>query len=185
MSYSLEEQEALVRAARPSMLSMKLNGPRYMLVYAASACCGASDDVPSDRDTMEVSTDLGRMEFMKIASLKGQVGVRNSTPYVATSVHRSKNFSWCAGCEAYILRNGVGEGYIMQSYSQYIDSDMSTGALRTLGSRLLLPAGWTYTAVNLTSDFTYAAVIADVLTDEFENSYTRMYRPDCAQCRPP
>jgi len=179
-----DDPEALVRAERPAMLSMKLNGPRYFLTYEGTPCCGAGETTPNlmEAPRMEVEG----IQFIAVASLEEQVAVGPPTPYASTSVTRNQNFTWCAGCETYQLTDASGDTWIMQSFSQYVDPEMDVASLRTLGERLVtLPPGWTYAAVNLTSDFSYAAVVADVLFDDYENAYTKMYRPGCETCAPP
>ena len=104
--------------------------------------------------------------------------------YQVVPVNHSKSFTWCGGCETYQLTDANGESYIMQSYSQRIDPSLTETDLPNLGSRLNLPDGWSYAAVTLDADFVFAGMIASVVSDEYENAYTKMYRPDCEVCAP-
>ena len=70
----------------------------------------------------------------------------------------------------------------MQLMSQYVDRDMDLERLRTLGSRLALPEGWSYAAVKLITDFVFVSSIASVLNDDFENACTKIHRLHCEQC---
>ena len=72
----------------------------------------------------------------------------------------------------------------MQSYSQIVDPSLSAADLPTLGSRLSLPAGWSFSVVQLSADFQFTGVLATVIQDNLENSYTKMYRADCVACGP-
>ena len=47
--------------------------------------------------------------------------------------------------------------YLMQSYSQIRDPELSIGQLRSLGDRLDLPQGWTYRSRRLKRDLTLHA----------------------------
>ena len=103
--------------------------------------------------------------------------------YTITSVERNTNFTWCGGCEVYLLKDTTsGDEYIMQSYSQYVDPSLNVTDLANLGSRLDLPQGWIYESIILPKDVSYASKIADVITDDFENAYTKLYREGCETC---
>lgn len=67
-----------------------------------------------------------------------------------------------------------GTTYIMQSYSLIKDPTPTEESLRTLGSRLKLPAGWSYGARQLEQEVSFAVQgKAHLIQDEFENSYQR------------
>ena len=59
LTESSEERDALVRAERPNMISMKLNGPRYMIIYSAILCCGVLSELPSAAVTKANRNDSG------------------------------------------------------------------------------------------------------------------------------
>jgi hypothetical protein len=62
----------------------------------------------------------------------------------------------------------------MQSYAQIVDPALGEEALPTLGSRLALPAGWTYRARKLEQDLVVSTPgQATVLQDELQNTYSR------------
>jgi hypothetical protein len=62
----------------------------------------------------------------------------------------------------------------MQSYSQIKDPTETIADLPTLGARLTLPAGWTYTVRKLRRDLVLAAHgRATVVQDELLNTYQR------------
>ena len=67
----------------------------------------------------------------------------------------------------------------MQTYSQITDPTLTQADLPGLGSRLTLPAGWTYRARTLTKPLVVAttANAAHVLQDNFENSYSMETSP--------
>jgi hypothetical protein len=62
--------------------------------------------------------------------------------------------------------------YLMQAYSQIVDPTLTLGALRTLGSRLKLPAGWSYRTRKLRHDRSLrTAGDATIVQDELMNTY--------------
>ena len=77
-----------------------------------------------------------------------------------------------------------GFTWIMQSYSQRIDPQLTLADLASLGTRLNLPASWSYANVTLESDFTFAGYEVYVAVDDFDNAYTRMHHPECETCAP-
>jgi hypothetical protein len=62
----------------------------------------------------------------------------------------------------------------MQAFSQQVDPTIDESSLESLGERLALPEGWTYTAETLDEDLVVDTmnVEARVLQDEFQNSYS-------------
>ncbi|MEY3132736.1 MAG: hypothetical protein RLZ29_1073, partial [Actinomycetota bacterium] len=66
---------------------------------------------------------------------------------------------------------------VMQALCMGVDASMSEASLASLGSRLSLPAGWTYRSRVLEHELVVdtTASLATVLQDEFENSYTLPY----------
>jgi len=65
----------------------------------------------------------------------------------------------------------------MQALCIGVDPSITEAALPTLGSRLSLPAGWSYRTRILDEELVVdtTATVATVLQDEFENSYTLPY----------
>ncbi len=53
-----------------------------------------------------------------------------------------------------------GSTYVMQSYSQIIDPNLSIGQLKSLGDRLNLPQGWSYRSRVLKKDLFLKAKVA-------------------------
>ena len=72
-----------------------------------------------------------------------------------------------------MLEDPSGKCFIMQSYSQKIDTNLQLEELETLGSRLNLPAGWSYKAVIIEEDFALETQngLAELVSDELENAY--------------
>jgi hypothetical protein len=98
----------------------------------------------------------------------------NPAPYTANQVNRHTVFTFDAGEEVYELLDAAFRRWVMQTWSQIVDPNLSRADLPGLGERLDLPDGWTYQSRVLTSplriDTTTHA--AQVLQDDLANSYS-------------
>jgi hypothetical protein len=105
-------------------------------------------------------------------------GVPGLAPYTETTVLRKNTFTWSRHHRVYELVSPDGSVYVMQAYSQIVDPTLTLSALRGLGSRLQLPAGWTYRTRKLRHDLSLrTAGDAIVLQDELMNTYQLERRP--------
>ena len=75
----------------------------------------------------------------------------NPAPYTANQVHRHTVFTFDAGEEVYELHDPALRRWVMQTWSQIVDPNLSRADLPGLGERLELPEGWTYQTRTLTS----------------------------------
>ena len=79
------------------------------------------------------------------------------------------------------LTNPDGKVYVMQAMALYVDPAQTLESLHSLGDRLALPAGWTFStrvsdqALRLLSS---EDGVATVCQDEFANTYQRIDRTD-------
>ena len=65
-----------------------------------------------------------------------------------------------------------GDRYVMQSYAQIRDPELTLRKLRSLGRRLELPAGWRYRTRRLRRDLALAARgEATIVQDDLQNTY--------------
>ena len=96
------------------------------------------------------------------------------TPYVAHSVDRKASFTYATGRQIHELTDPHGAVYVMQSWSQQIDPTLGANDLATLGHRLTVPQGWTYTSRTLTTPLVVQTTgqVAHVLMDALGNSYS-------------
>jgi hypothetical protein len=94
--------------------------------------------------------------------------------YVPNEVQRDTVYTYKAGKPVYELTSPEGDVYIMQSYAQIKDKDLTIDDLASLASRLSLPEGWTYTTRALTEDYELVTNgLAYVINDDLYNSYQR------------
>ncbi len=148
-------------------MSAKLNGPRHM-VFDASVASGAS----ADGDIF----DFGGIEMKRRATVEMSLfGDRpGSEPYAPTEVERQTIFTFDAGKPVFELTSADGEVYIMQSYAQIVDPTLDYSDLATLGARLSLPEGWSFSTRVLDEEIRLdSGGLAFVIQDDLLNSYQR------------
>lgn len=151
-------------AAELGAVFVKLNGPRHWVLDGLGTKVAPVEPVLREFNgllTRRIATiDLGQNP--------------QSVPYTERHVDRGAVFFWDAGKPVYELVNPDGVAYVMQARCIGVDPNMTEESLTGLGSRLALPAGWSYRVRNLESELVVDTTgrVATVLQDEFENSYT-------------
>jgi len=98
-------------------------------------------------------------------------------PYEEQSFRRVTQCVFNKGSEVYELISPE-HTYIMQSYSQMIDTTMTDSLLSHLQEKLKLPEGWQFKTLKLEDDMiltTSETAEAYVTQDEFQNTYQRIY----------
>ena len=142
------------------------NGPRYWLM----------NSITKVQEGTPTTAVLGGIKMAKYAtvkvSLKDLAG--ESAPYVAHEVNRNAAFHFNAGRTVYELTNTKGQHWVMQTFSQQVDPSLTEAQLATLGPKLNLPTGWTYSSRVLTKplDVQTVGVLAHVIQDPLGNSYS-------------
>lgn len=148
-----------------------LNGPRFWVL-----------DLIVPRGTTaepgEVETAFfGDIEMRLVASVTtSESAVQGEGAYSTNRVSRDTVFHYNAGRRIYELMAPDGQRYMMQSFSQFVDTDLQLEDLVTLNSRLSLPDGWSFASRILEEPFELQTVdgIAEVITDDFSNTYQRI-----------
>jgi hypothetical protein len=139
-----------------------LNGPRYWLMNSIEKASQAPRMVKN----------FGGIDMLLQATVL--LSAMDPAPYTANQVHRHTVFTFDAGEEIYELHDPALRRWVMQTWSQIVDPNLSRADLPGLGDRLQLPEGWTYQSRKLTSplqiDTTTHA--AQVLQDDLRNSYS-------------
>jgi len=141
------------------------NGPRYW----------AMDSVKKSDMTEVFMKSFGGMEMNRYASVYvGTSPADLMLPYSPHAVNRKAAFTFNAGSTVFMLHDAEGKTYVMQSWSQQVDSALGEKDLLTLADRLQLPDGWTYDYNTLDDDFVVEtrAEDAQVLGDDLRNSYS-------------
>src|SRR3954462_14924311 len=137
-----------------------LNGPRHFLMDSATASTGRVCSFHGKR--------MRKVATISIHSLAELV----QTPYTDRTITRTNTWRWRAGRTVFELVAPGGDTYVMQSYAQIKDPSLRWSALRALGKRLALPAGWRYRARKLKRPLVLRAKgSATILQDELQNTY--------------
>jgi hypothetical protein len=144
-----------------------LNGPRYWTMDEIQAAGNTVNDVKESFGGIEMNLRA----TIQLSLLKQLMGSKQYTP---NEIVRTTNFIYRVGSAVYELTSPGGDVYVMQSYSQIVNSALSMKDLPVLGEQLKLPAGWTYRSRVLDQDLSLVANgIAYVLQDNLSNSYQR------------
>jgi len=148
-------------------LFVKLNGPRHWVLD------GLGTKVAPVEPVMREFNGL----LMRRIALVDLGTTPQAAPYTERKVDRGAVFYWDAGKPVYEVVNPDGVAYVMQALCIGVDPSITEASLPTLGSRLSLPAGWSYRTRILDEELVVdtTATVATVLQDEFENSYTLPY----------
>ena len=161
-----DEWEALdtaAIAAENGAITALANGPRYWTLDSIDATVQLTAPI----------TTFGTIEMFRGATVELGAGLPSTAPYTKRPVARDTVFRFDAGTTVYELTAPDGAVYVMQSYSQKIDPTLRADGLASLGDRLTLPAGWTFSSRVLDAELEVRDVdgIAVVVQDDFENTY--------------
>lgn len=139
-----------------------LNGPRYWLMNA----------IEKEAQGPQVTKTFGGIEMIQQATV--QLASMNPAPYTVNEVSRNTVFVFDAGEEVYELIDPDGQRWVMQTWSQVADPNLSRADLPGLASRLNLPEGWTYQPRVLTDTLRVDTTTrpAHVTQDDLTNSYS-------------
>jgi hypothetical protein len=148
-------------------VAAKLNGPRYWVI---------DELVASGSTTTDKSFTFGGIEMQlraKVETSPGE-GTVGEEFYVPNEVQRDTVYTYRAGKPVYELTTPEGDVYIMQSYSQIVDKNLTIDDLPSLGDKLALPKDWTYTTRTLKKKLMLdSGGLAYVINDDLYNSYQR------------
>lgn len=151
-------------AAELGAVFVKLNGPRHWVLDGLGTKIAPVEPVLREFNGLS-------MRRIAIVDLGDNP---QAVPYTERHVDRRAVFFWDAGKFVYELVNPNGVAYVMQARCIGVDPEMTEESLMDLGSRLALPAGWSYRVRKLDSELVVDTTdrMAIVVQDEFENSYT-------------
>jgi len=152
------------------------NGPRYWVLDDIEIGEGGftGDPLPGRGEIFF----FGQLEMRLLTSVFLPVDGNNQSgvPYTSARVDRNTIFHFVAGRRVYELQDPQGNRYIMQSYSQIVDSDLQFYELTGLGERLELPEGWQFSTYILEEPLELLTDdgVAEVVQDELSNTYQRV-----------
>ena len=150
-------------------LKAQPNGPRFWVLDSMA------NNNPAPFDFCAHTFGEIDMTLMASVEVAGRGG-RNSA-YKTNRVSRQTTFHFNKGRQIYILQSPQKQCYIMQSFTQAVDSELQLDELAGLGERLDLPKGWSFQTHLLEERFelTTKDGIAEVITDELKNTYQLMH----------
>ena len=159
-------------AQQLGVLKVIKNPPRYWLMDSLwSYDAGESHVFDGIKATWMASVKIPP----ELLEMMGKGG-HPFAPYRPTVVSRHSKYLWKKGSEIYLLRDPDGKPWIMQAYTNLVDTSMTITSLRNLGAKLKLPAGWKYEVKTLDRDFTYdppknTGYQVHAVSDDLQNVY--------------
>ncbi|MGZ8665915.1 MAG: hypothetical protein ACXWZM_02245 [Solirubrobacterales bacterium] len=147
-----------------------LNGPRHFLMDSAAAVPGPVRSFHGLR--------MRKVATIPVSNLADLV----QTPYSERIINRDNTWTWQRGRRVYELIAPCGARYLMQSYSQIRDPNLSIGQLKSLGDRLELPGGWRFQTRRLRHGLTLKArgkarIVQDELLNTYQREPARLFSP--------
>jgi hypothetical protein len=144
-----------------------MNGPRFWVM----------DHIIASGDTKDGATKVfaGLAATQRATlSLPFRDIIFGSRPYSEKTINRDTTYVYDAGKPVYEITDDDGNVYVMQTYAEIVDKDLTMDDLATLGERLKLPRGWSYAARTLDAELQLTASgEAYLIQDELQNSYQR------------
>ena len=139
-----------------------LNGPRYWLMSRIGKKAAGPQPTRS----------FGGIDMIEQATVS--LSSNNPQPYSVNKVDRKAVFTFDAGRPVFELVDPDGQRWVMQTWSQVVDPNLTLDDLAGLATRLSPPPGWRYETRTLTEPLTVdtTATVAHVLQDELTNSYS-------------
>jgi hypothetical protein len=143
-----------------------LNGPRYWLMSAIEKRASGP------QETM----NFGGIDMIQQAVV--QLSSMNPSAYSVNKVDRKAIFTFGAGRPVFELVDPEGQHWVMQTWSQTVDKNLTLDDLPGLASRLTLPTGWSYQSRTLTEPLRLdtTAREAHVTQDDLANSYSLQFQ---------
>ena len=150
-------------AAENGAAAALLNGPRYWLM----------NSIEKEPQGPQITKNFGGIEMIQQATVLLS-SMNPPAPYTVNEVSRHTVFVFNAGEEVYELIDPDGQRWVMQTWSQVADPNLSRADLPGLAGRLNLPDGWSYEPRVLTETLRVDTRTrrAHVTQDDLTNSYS-------------
>ena len=154
--------DAQALAAENGAAAVLLNGPRYWLM----------NSIEKEQRGPEIRKTFGGIEMILQATVV--LSSMDPAPYSINKVSRHTVFVFNPGEEVYELQDPHGHRWVMQTWSQVVDPNLSRADLPKLADRLNVPEGWSYRTQVLTEELRIDTTsrAAQVTQDELTNSYS-------------
>ncbi len=160
---------AAALSAEMGALVTKLNGPRHWLIHRARITFDTSTNPPQGSVRSFGGLKMRLLTTVDVPVVNGAPGMPS---YTETIVNRKTHFTFSRRKPLRMLVAPSGNRYAMQAYSQIKDPTLRESQINGLGSRLDLPAGWSFKVTKLRKDLTLrTSGRTTVVQDELENTY--------------
>lgn len=157
-----DQLDAAAIARHNDAVAALLNGPRYWLMSSIEKAA------PGQQETKS----FGGIEMIRQATVK--LSSMTPAPYSVNRVDRRAVFNFDAGRPVFELVDAEGQRWVMQTWSQTVDANLTLDDLPGLATRLKLPEGWRYETRTLTEPLSVDTTTRDahVTQDDLANSYS-------------
>jgi hypothetical protein len=116
-----------------------------------------------------------KAQWAATMTLQDMKNLQESRPYTPALITRDTEWLYRKGKPVYLLRTPEGITWVLQVFSKKIDRTLSLETLDQLGSKLQLPAGWTFETRVLDKDLAlqprWASGQAHIMWDNLGNAY--------------
>ena len=144
-----------------------MNGPRFWVMDSIRATGATKDGVTKTFDGL-AATQRATLSLPFRDLLFGH------RAYVVRTIERETTYVYEAGKPIYEITDDQGRVYVMQTFAEIVDKTLTMDDLATLGAKLKLPDGWTYSTRVLDADLELTANgEAYLIQDDLQNSYQR------------
>jgi hypothetical protein len=97
---------------------------------------------------------------------------QSALAYHPLQIARVNTWEFRSGRPVFLLRSPDQTTWVMQTYTDHVDHDLTEAGLPGLGDRLNLASGWQYKTVTLSQDLTIATTgLAHIVPDNLANMY--------------
>ena len=157
-----DKLDAATIAQENGAVAALLNGPRYWLMSRIEKRAGEPQPTRS----------FGGIEMIEQATV--QMSSNNPQPYSVNKVDRRAVFTFDAGRPVFELVDPQGRRWVMQTWSQVVDKNLTLEDLAALAGRLHLPEGWHFETRTLTAPLVVDTTdsVANVMQDDLTNTYS-------------
>jgi hypothetical protein len=133
-------------------------------------------------DVLEINlvgepAEFGTLKFNLVAKMQMPAGFdtekdQSAQAYRPTQIRRVSTYEFRSGEPVFLLRSPDEITWVMQTFTDHIDSTLTESALPGLGSRLDLVEGWRFKATTLDRDLTIITNgLANIVPDNLSNMY--------------
>jgi len=150
------------------LIKVKLNGPRFFVVDSIKRNNIKSSELKSFHGLKMKKSLVFKIGFKDL--LSGQ-----NKNYVPRKIKSNSLLQFNSGSEVYELIDPKNNIFIMQSFSNQINSDINLGNISQIGKNLKLPPKWKFRTKILKKDLLIGTKKGlTIIQDEYRNTYLKV-----------